>query len=442
MTGTEATERLPGNSAHSGLSLLTAQHQALGAARRVATRLSAVLRPRLAPLNVITGTGYAVLGGALLAWVGAVDLHWVELGVISVLGLVLLTLCAATALGGMALRVEPVPGDPRIEIGASTRVTVTVQNTASRRGLAPVPAEIELPDGTEQGRVLELAPLAPGETRVVDRFEVPGARRGVVPLGPATAVRADIFGLVRRSVLLSGGTEVLVHPRRVPLPPFGSGLLHDLEGRTTEHISASDLEFHTLREYTAGDDARHIHWRSSAKLLSARPDAGFLVRQFLETRLTHLLVLVDGDPAGYGDPAEDFETAVSVGASLAERALKDKLQLTLLVADRLAHEPSAPQALDACSRAQAGPASGPAALIARGLRVAPRTTSVVLVTGDRRAYDDLRRLSRRVPRAVRTVVIAVAPTQETGVAAVGHPTLLTINQLTELRALMRVGAAA
>ncbi len=437
MTDPEITERLPGRLATRG-----GWQDQFATVQRAATDFAALLRPRLAPLNVVTGTGYAILISTLLAWIAATDLHWVELGVISVLGLVLFVLCVATTLGGMALRVELVPDDLRIEIGARTNVTVTVENTAARRGLVPIPAEIELPDGTEHGRVFELSPLAPGAARVIDHFDVHGARRGVVRLGPATAVRADLFGLVRRSVVLPGGTEVLVHPRRVPLPSSGSGLLHDLEGRTTEHISASDLEFHTLREYTAGDDARHIHWRSSAKLVSARPDAGFLVRQFLETRLTHLLVLVDGDRAAYGDPAADFETAISAGASLAERALKDKLQLTFLVADRLAHEPSIPQALDACSRAQADTAAGPAALIARGLRVAPRTTSVVLVTGDRRAYEDLRRLARRVPRGVRTVVIAVDPTRETGVAAVGHPTLLHLKQLGELRVLMREGAAA
>ena len=55
----------------------------------------------------------------------------------------------------------------------------------------------------------------------------------------------------------------------------------------------SDLAFHALREYQPGDDRRYIHWRSSAK-------AGrLLVRQFLDTRRSHVTVIVDPDPEQY-----------------------------------------------------------------------------------------------------------------------------------------------
>ena len=103
-------------------------------------------------------------------------------------------------------------------------------------------------------------------------------------------MRGDPLGLVRRTVRWTDVTELFVHPRTVSLESLGAGLLRDLEGETTQDLSMSDLAFHALREYQPGDDRRYIHWRSSAK-------AGrLLVRQFLDTRRSHLSVVVDTDP--------------------------------------------------------------------------------------------------------------------------------------------------
>ena len=60
----------------------------------------------------------------------------------------------------------------------------------------------------------------------------------------------------------------------------------------------SDLAFHALREYQPGDDRRYVHWRSSAK------HGRLLVRQFLDTRRSHLAVVVDTDP-GYAGGEDD-----------------------------------------------------------------------------------------------------------------------------------------
>jgi uncharacterized protein (DUF58 family) len=407
---------------------------------RAAAQPAARVRDWFGPLGAVTLSGWAVLAGSVVGWFAGRRLHWPELCLLSIVGLVVFGLCCAMALGRMSLRAAVQLSEQRIKIGQRAKVELIVQNTAVHRSVAPIPTEVVLPETGVEDRTFDLPALARGAVHAFEKFDVPGLRRGVVRIGPATSVRADPFGLVRRTMVLAGETELLVHPVHILLPPLGSGLLHDLEGRTTEHISSSDLEFHTLREYMPSDDARHIHWRSSAKISSARPGTSFLVRQFLETRLSHLLVLVDGDPGSYRHPAE-FETAVSAGASIAVRALKDKLQLTFLVADRLAHEPTHPQALDACSRARLGPDSGLAALISRGLRVAPRATSVIIVTGPVPDYPKLRRQCLRIPRHLRTVAIRIDTSAPTGITAPGSLTLLSLSRLTELPVLIREGAA-
>jgi uncharacterized protein (DUF58 family) len=406
-----------------------------------AVREAAVTRAVVSALGAVTAAGWSVLAGSLTAWIASGRLHWSELRLIAVMGLVVFVLCCAMALGRSSLRVALQMSSQRITVGGNCRVTVEVHEPLERRRFNLVPARLSVPDGGIDGRTFDLPVLGRGIAHRFEPFDVPGARRGVIDLGPATAVRGDPFGLVRRRLVMADKRELLVHPYRIPLSPLGSGVLHDLEGRVTEHVSASDLEFHTLREYVPSDDARHIHWRSSAKLASTRPDKPFLVRRFLETRLTHLLVLVDGELAAYADP-EQFETAVSTGASIAVRALQDKLQVTLLVADRLAHEPSIPQALDACARADPDAGAGLFSMIARGLRVAPRTTSVMIVTGSVRDYPELRGVCRRIPRGLRSIAIRIDPDNPTGVTASGSLTALSLRRIEDLPVLIREAVSA
>src|SRR5262249_62375245 len=68
---------------------------------------------------------------------------------------------------------------------------------------------------------------------------------------------------------------------------------------------------------------RYIHWRSSAKVAATLPGGRFLVRQFLDTRRSHVTVIIDADPDAYPDPA-DFETAVSAGGSILVRSVRDE----------------------------------------------------------------------------------------------------------------------
>ena len=154
-----------------------------------------------------------------------------------------------------------------------------------------LPILVELPVGLSAARFV-LPPLTPGDAHE-ELFVVPTSRRGVIQVGPATTVQGDPLGLMRRTLTWTERTELFVHPRTVALESLGAGLLRDLEGSTTEDVSMSDLAFHALREYQPGDDRRYIHWRSSAK-------AGkLLVRQFLDTRRSHVTVIVDPDPEQY-----------------------------------------------------------------------------------------------------------------------------------------------
>ena len=88
--------------------------------------------------------------------------------------------------------------------------------------------------------------------------------------------------LVRREHALADDHDLYVHPRTVVLPSFAAGWVRDLEGQTTNDLSNSDVAFHTLREYSPGDDPRYLDWR-----LYARSDRYYVKKWDADTNLAN-----------------------------------------------------------------------------------------------------------------------------------------------------------
>jgi uncharacterized protein (DUF58 family) len=389
-------------------------------------------------ISVVTPLGWTVLSGSAGAWLLGWQLGWIELILAAATGLGTFVLCALFTIGRTDLGIVVEPQPRRLTAGQLAKVVVTVTNKAKRR-LWPLALEVAV------GRTIEpfdLPGLAGGGIHEAS-FDLPVAKRGVVPVGPATSVRGDPLGLLQRRYAWTGVTELFVHPATIRLAPLGAGLLRDLEGQTTNDMSMSDLAFHTLREYVPGDDRRYIHWRSSAKVSAGTSGGRFLVRQFRDTRRTHLLVVIDGDAASYPDP-EDFETAVSVGASVAVQAIQDELEATVVVADRWTRKETGQRQtrqriLDTCARAELG-RTGLAELVPQGIRLAPGATFALIVTGANPSFATLRRRTAHLPAEVRVTAVRVDPTDRPGLS--GSPLrVLTVTALGDLRRLLSRGDA-
>ena len=200
-----------------------------------------------------------------------------------------------------------------------------------------------------------ISSLAPGATHE-ESFTIRTERRGVISVGPAMTRRGDPIGIFSRDVVWTPVREVLVRPHLVPMESLGAGLLRDLEGVSTDAVSQSDLAFHALREYVPGDDLRHIHWRSSAKVMASTGESALLVRQYLDTRRSHATIVVDDRLASWSDP-EDFETAMAVAASIAVRAVLDEFDVSFVCGSHASAGASGSDgylALDAVCRADFG----------------------------------------------------------------------------------------
>jgi uncharacterized protein (DUF58 family) len=389
---------------------------------------------RIAPVtSSVTALGWTVLGAGLFAWVIGDRLGWIELRVVAFACLFLFALCSLLTIGRTLLRIE-IDLDPhRVVVGdpAAGRVSIT---NISRVRLLPI--ALELPVGASAARFS--LPSLPSEGSHEELFIVPTLRRAVIPVGPAMTVRGDPLGLLRRSVSWTGVTDLYVHPVTVPLEPLGSGLLRDLEGQTSNDISMSDLAFHALRDYAPGDDRRHIHWRSSAKVGSSVPGGKFLVRQFLDTRRSHLTIAVDGKPSAYGD-ADDFETAISAAASVAVQAIRDEMETTVVVAEQAAHEAGGQLTLDRFSLATFGLGGSLSSLAAQGALLAPDTSLALLITGANTSFSELQRSAAHFPPEVKTVAMRIDPSRPVGISGTPSLTILNLPHLGDLAALLRGG---
>jgi len=324
-------------------------------------------RQLLVPISPL---GWLVACMATIGWVAAWRLGWAEMSIVSAAALAALVISIPFTMGRMDLdthlRLEP----KRVIVGDRAGGQLVVRNPGAARSL-PISVELAVGRGVAQ---FSVPSLGPGEAHD-ELYTLPTLQRAVVQVGPVSSVRSDPLGLVRRERRWPEVEELFIHPRTTRLDRLGAGFLRDLEGQATRDLSPSDIAFHTLREYVPGDDRRHIHWRSSAKLDK------LMVRQFVDTRRSELVLILSEYALDYRD-ADEFELAVSLAASFGLRAIRDEQTVRFVGGERALGSSTGQGLLDSSARLEASAKGGDlvtAASVAR--RLAPGATIVVLVTG-------------------------------------------------------------
>jgi len=143
------------------------------------------------------------------------------------------------------------------------------------------------------------------------RVEIVPSHRGDLRLSGLALVRTDPFGLWRSFISIPIRQNVLVLPKRHPLPPIQlPGTRKYQPGGVALASSVGESEeFLSLRDYRPGDPLRRVHWRSWAK--TGKP----IVKEYQdEFFVRHALVLDTFQETG---ASEILEEAVSVAASFA-----------------------------------------------------------------------------------------------------------------------------
>jgi uncharacterized protein (DUF58 family) len=389
------------------------------------------LRQRLNDaLEVIKPIGWLVLMLGLGALLVATFTSWRELAVLGMACLALLALALPFLLGRTAVSVDLRLQPERVAAGESVAAGVIVVNRASTR---LVPTTLEVPVGSAIHRY-GISSLAPGATHE-ESFTIRTERRGVISVGPAMTRRGDPVGIFSRDVVWTPVREVLVRPHLLPMESLGAGLMRDLEGVSTDAVSQSDLAFHALREYVPGDDLRHIHWRSSAKVMASSGESSLLVRQYLDTRRSHATIVVDDRLSSWGDP-EDFETAMAAAASIAVRAVLDEFDVSFVCGSHASTGSDGHLALDAVCRADFGQRG----LVESGRQassLALDTSLAFFVGGNRTEFTDILRSAAAFPPEVRRFGIVVDPEGTSRVTETGGLAVLHLAAKEDLGGLLR-----
>jgi uncharacterized protein (DUF58 family) len=122
--------------------------------------------------------------------------------------------------------------------------------------------------------------------------------------------------------------RVFVHPKVHIVQIAASGRARHVDGPTSDSAPRGTITFHALREYVRGDDMRHVHWKSSARL------GTLMVKENVDTALPSTTVLFDTRAHLYDAPAR-FEEAVDLVASIVTAAARAQFPFRLLTSDGL-----------------------------------------------------------------------------------------------------------
>ncbi|GAA4525933.1 DUF58 domain-containing protein [Amycolatopsis samaneae] len=217
------------------------------------------------------------------------------------------TLLAALALTARRPRVEVTREvyPERVERGGAAFAKLRVRSTANRR-------QAGFTAGDRIGRgfhAVAVPALRPG--REAERvYDLPTDRRGRHQVGPLTLDRVDPFGLGRARVTTGDTTTLWVHPRVHPVRALAGGHpRHHHEGVGSNEALRGSFDLREVREYTVGDEVRHLHWKATART------GQLMVREYTDPDQPRFTVLLDTR-----FPDEKFEEAVDLTASLAASA--------------------------------------------------------------------------------------------------------------------------
>jgi nucleotide-binding universal stress UspA family protein len=162
-----------------------------------------------------------------------------------------------------------------------------------------------------------------------------------------------------------------------------------------------------------------------------------MVRQFEETRRSHLAVALSTDLADYATE-DELELAVAVAASLGLQAISQDKDLTVVTSSGNLMTQTGLRLLDDCSRIEAVQGRSPLrAVAASAAAQAPDASVAVLLAGATPDPRALRSAAARFPVDVIVAVVRCLPGSQLRRKTLGGAVVLEIGGLADLPKAMR-----
>ncbi len=316
-----------------------------------------------------TGWGLTIGAAALLVAGSLTGLR--ELVVVGLGGVLAVVVGLVFGRRRPSITVERAVDPARATVGDVALARVTLRNDGTRP-TASIMFEERVGD---ERRDLVFRRLAPGQSRSVT-YRLPTDRRTVMQLGPGSIRSGDPFGVVDAGVAVGETAEIVVHPRRLPISSYPRASRRAIDGPEAQQAALGSMVFHTLREYVPGDDLRHVHWKSSARTGS------LMVRQYVDTDIPELTVVLDVARTAYDPDGDGFEAACEAAASIIEAFHRQGFSVRLMTSGgtSVASGPETLHLLDLIARLDTvGVADLNSTL--RSIAVQPRGIGVAVLTG-------------------------------------------------------------
>ena len=273
-----------------------------------------------------------------------------------------------------------------ISAGETLVFEVEIANLSRRTAYALTVMECNLPPGIRpvpdwQPEVLPR--LGPGEKAVLS-MRLYAARRGAYTLRGLYGVSAFHLGLCRGWCRSPQATSFLVYPAfTTPASfPVPEGRQYQPGGILMSSNVGDSSEFMHTREYRAGDNPRHVHWASWARL--GKP----IVKVYQEEYFVRLALVIDTQATTETDAAA-FEATISVAAGIADALSRRDYIIDIVAAGATVYHFQAGRALahvahilEILACLEAAPQVDWHAVAAALLPEAPRLTAVVALLMD------------------------------------------------------------
>lgn len=166
----------------------------------------------------------------------------------------------------------------------------------------------------------------PARSFIIKNFVYTFSKRGLYRLGQIKLSSRFPFGFFERSFAMDLQEEAIVYPETIDISDLLIKEKLDM-GELASGKKGAGLDLYGLREYAFGDDARHIHWKTSAKKDT------LIIREFeKEERKKVSIILLNqtGEDLSSFDVQERFERAVVIAASFAKYFISDDYQTEVL----------------------------------------------------------------------------------------------------------------
>jgi uncharacterized protein (DUF58 family) len=273
------------------------------------------------------GVGLAVAAVALLmaGWVWG----YPELATVGAAAALACVAAASVIAAKPRLDVERGVTPDRVSVGHTATVSLTVKNAGRWRAVNARAVDAYGGPGLDTRRVsVPLARLRPGKSAGAS-YTIQAERRGVVDAGPLSIGKRDLLGLAATAGNFGATARLWIHPRLHQLGRTPDGLARSLEG-TADKVEQGSLTFHALREYVIGDELRHVHWRTSARI------GKLMVKEHLDTSLPTVAIAIDDRaeswPSEDSRPSEPFEAACEAAYSILTACFRAEYHAALVPA--------------------------------------------------------------------------------------------------------------